>query len=156
MDEHAAALHTYVLRLMLGDVHRAEDIVQETFLRAWIHRELLAGPPSVRPWLLRVARDLSADYHRRQATGPVEVPIENTLDVADDSALDRLEQILHRQSVVDLLRRLSLDHREVLVMLYCFGLSQDEVARALEIAPGTVRSRAHDALAQIRRTARLR
>ena len=151
VEVHAPGLRRYVARLLPGDPHRTEDVVQEVLLRAWQNRDQLAGQKSTRPWLFRVARNLSVDWYRRQTSRPVEVPDENTLDLADDLALDRLENVLSRCLLTDALRPLSHQHREVLVQLYYFGRSQAEVALVLGIAQGTVKSRAHYALAEIRR-----
>ena len=61
--EHAAALLRFTLRMTDGDRQRAEDIVQETLLRAWLHPEAIAERPA-RPWLFAVARNLAVDAHR--------------------------------------------------------------------------------------------
>src|SRR5215469_14931217 len=58
--EHAAALLRFTLRMTDGDRQRAEDIVQETLLRAWLHPEAIAERPA-RPWLFAVARNLAVD-----------------------------------------------------------------------------------------------
>ena len=66
-DQHAPALLSYALRLVDGDRGRAEDVVQETLLRAWRHPEAMApdrGSP--RPWLFAVARRIAVDEHRRR------------------------------------------------------------------------------------------
>lgn len=151
VDVHGPALRRYVARLLPGDPHRTEDVVQETVLRAWQNRDILAGKISTRPWLFRVAHNLSVDWYRRQTSRPVEVPDEDAVDLADDLALDRLENVLSRCLLTDVLRPLSHQHREVLIQLYYFGRSQAEAAEALGIAQGTVKSRAHYALAEIRR-----
>src|SRR6478736_4328521 len=64
-DEHAAALLSYALRLTAGDRGRAEDIVQETLLRAWKHLDDLGSERgSTRAWLVTVARHVAVDAHR--------------------------------------------------------------------------------------------
>ena len=72
--EHAGPLLGYVLRLTGGDRHRAEDVVQETMLRAWRHPE--AAKPahgSLRPWLITVARNIVIDHARARKARPAEV-----------------------------------------------------------------------------------
>jgi len=65
--EHGGALLRYALHLTGGDRQRAEDLVQETIVRAWRHPEALADRPA-RPWLFAVARNLAVDsYRARQA-----------------------------------------------------------------------------------------
>src|SRR5690348_18433918 len=70
--EHAAALLRFTLRMTDGDRQRAEDIVQETLLRAWLHPEAIAERPA-RPWLFAVARNLAVDAHRARKARPMEV-----------------------------------------------------------------------------------
>ncbi len=68
--EHGGALLRYALHLTGGDRQRAEDLVQETIVRAWRHPEALADRPA-RPWLFAVARNLAVDsYRARQARPP--------------------------------------------------------------------------------------
>jgi RNA polymerase sigma-70 factor (ECF subfamily) len=150
MNVHAPPLRKYVTRLMAGDADRSEDIVQETMLRAWQHREVIVAQASARPWLFRVARNLSVDWYRRQAARPTEVPDEAAGDDADVFAMDRLEDVVRRQLITDLLKPLSDQHREVLIQLYYFDRTQAEVAEVLGVAEGTVKSRAHYALSEIR------
>src|SRR3712207_1440343 len=64
-DEHAAALWRFCMRLVNNDRGRAEDVVQETLLRAWRHRTVLEGTPAaVRAWLFTVARNIVIDEWR--------------------------------------------------------------------------------------------
>ncbi|MCL9797988.1 sigma-70 family RNA polymerase sigma factor, partial [Frankia sp. AgKG'84/4] len=68
--EHAADLLGYARRISPEDPGQAEDLVQETFLRAWRHRERLAVHANARAWLFQVARNLAVDRHRRRAARP--------------------------------------------------------------------------------------
>ena len=61
--EHAGPLLRYAMHLTSGDRQRAEDIVQETLLRAWMHPDAIADRPA-RPWLFAVARNLAVDAYR--------------------------------------------------------------------------------------------
>ena len=70
--EHAGPLLRFASRLMSGDRRRAEDIVQETLLRAWLHPDALADRPA-RPWLFAVARNLAVDWFRAGKARPPEV-----------------------------------------------------------------------------------
>lgn len=72
-EEHGRALLAYATRLT-GDRAAAEDVVQETLIRAWRHPDaLLNGKGSVRGWLLTVARNIITDRHRARAARPTEV-----------------------------------------------------------------------------------
>jgi RNA polymerase sigma-70 factor (ECF subfamily) len=67
--EHGGALLRYALHLTGGDRQRAEDLVQETIVRAWRHPEALADRPA-RPWLFAVARNLAVDSYRARQARP--------------------------------------------------------------------------------------
>lgn len=145
---HAEALHGYVRRFC-PDKASADDIVQETFIRAWRHLpQLRADGRPVRPWLFRVARNLLTDANRAARSRPVTVPASSTEDSADDSGLG---QVLDRQLVADALQHLSPAHRTVLVETFYRGGSTATVARKLGIPAGTARSRLHYALEALRR-----
>ena len=149
-DEHAAALHGFALRAT-RDPHQAQDIVQEVLLRAWRHPDALAperGP--VRAWLMTLARNIVVDQHRRRGARPPEVRLETP--VADSVAApeNELDRAVESWLVAEALRRLTPDHRHVLVELYYRDRSVAEAARVLGIPPGTVKSRAFYALRALR------
>ncbi len=143
-DAHAAVLLAYALRLTGGDRARAEDIVQETLVRAWHNIDRLddADRP-VRPWLFTVAQNLAVDAHRARQARPIEVGADALVGVP---GLDEVEVALDRVVVADALASLSRDHRAVLVETYYRGSSVREAADALGIPAGTVKSRCYYAL----------
>jgi RNA polymerase sigma-70 factor (ECF subfamily) len=144
---HAKALHGYVNRFC-PDSASADDIVQETFIRAWRHLpKLTADGRPVRPWLYRVARNLLIDADRAARSRPAGVQAEPADDARDDTALN---QVLDRQLVSAALRRLSPAHRTVLVATFYHGSTPAAVARQLGIPRGTARSRLHYALHALR------
>jgi RNA polymerase sigma-70 factor, ECF subfamily len=144
---HAKALHSYVQRFC-PDRANADDIVQETFIRAWRHLpQLSADDRPIRPWLYRVARNLLTDADRAARSRPVTVQSQPVEDVRDDT---RLEQVLDRQLVSDALQHLSSAHRTVLVETFYHGGTLATVASQLGIPHGTARSRLHYALHALR------
>ena len=143
-DGHASVLLAYALRLTNGDRTRAEDIVQETLLRAWRNLDNLdddARP--VRPWLFTVAQRLAIDAHRARHARPTEV---GDAALASVPSLDEMGPALDRILVADALRALSQEHRAVIVETYYRGRSVAETATALGIPAGTVKSRCYYAL----------
>jgi RNA polymerase sigma-70 factor, ECF subfamily len=140
--EHGGALHRYALHLTGGDRQRAEDLVQETIVRAWRHPEALADRPP-RPWLFAVARNLAVDAYRARQSRPPEVG-QAVLDTmpADDDA----DRTLESWAVAEALASLRPDHRKVIVETYYKGCSVAEAAAILGIPAGTVKSRTFYAL----------
>ncbi|HEY2130018.1 MAG TPA: sigma-70 family RNA polymerase sigma factor [Streptosporangiaceae bacterium] len=146
-SRHAEALHSYVVRFC-PDRASAEDIVQETFIRAWRHLpQLIADDRPIRPWLLRVARNLLIDANRAARARPVTVQAQAAEDARDDTGLD---QVLDRHLVTGALLHLSPEHRAVLVETFYRGGTTATVARGLGIPHGTARSRLHYALQALR------
>src|SRR5437879_5355002 len=147
-DQHAAPLMSYALRLTGGDRGRAEDVVQETLLRAWRHPEALdetRGP--VRSWLFTVARNVAVDAHRARRARPTEVG-DDALAVVP--AVDEIEHALDRWLINDALATLSPDHRAVIVETYYRGRSVAEAAATLGVPAGTIKSRTFYALRALR------
>jgi RNA polymerase sigma-70 factor, ECF subfamily len=147
-DQHAPALWAYAVSLCGGDRARAQDVVQETLLRAWRTPDVLAqarGP--VRGWLYTVARRLVIDEWRSGRARH---------EVVTDAVPERLrpddeaEAVVNRRVVLDALRTLSPEHRAVLLECYFRGASVAEAAHTLGVAPGTVKSRTHYALRALR------
>jgi RNA polymerase sigma-70 factor (ECF subfamily) len=148
-EQHAAALLGFVLRLVDHDRARAEDVVQETLLRAWRHPEALASDRGdIRPWLFTVARRLVIDGVRARGSRPTEVSARALEAVpSNDDALDRM---LETWEVSDALSTLTAEHRGVLLAVYYRGQSVAEASVALGIPPGTVKSRVFYALRALR------
>ena len=146
-SHYAKALHGYVDQFC-PDRASADDIVQETFIRAWRHLpQLSADDRPIRPWLFRVARNLLIDANRAAQARPVTVPGEAAGEVGTDSGL---EGILDRELVCAALQHLSPAHQTVLVETFYRGGTTATVARELGIPHGTARSRLHYALDALR------
>ncbi len=119
--EHGRPLFALLLRLCDGDRQRAEDLVQETLVRAWQHPEALRadGFDSVRPWLLTVGRRLAIDARRARQARPPEVG-EAVLESARVCA-DHAERSAAALDVREAVKTLTPEHREVLVLVYFQG-----------------------------------
>jgi RNA polymerase sigma-70 factor, ECF subfamily len=148
-SEHGEQLLGFALRLTGGDRHWAEDVRQETLLRAWRHADQLqhSAHPSVMPWLKTVARHIISNDRRRRRCRPHEVDdtMLNVARVDDDT-----DQALQRIVIVDALRRISHAQRTVVVELYLRGRTVEEVAAMMQIPAGTVKSRAYYAVRTLR------
>lgn len=130
--------------LLVGDPDEAQDVAQETFIRAWNALPHFDDALPLRPWLLRIASNLAKNRLRslgrfiaaltrfgRQPVIPVPDP--------DDSAL-----------LWQAIRRLDGQHQQVLYLRYFLDMPEAEMALMLNIAPGTVKSRLHRAIKALR------
>jgi RNA polymerase sigma-70 factor (ECF subfamily) len=148
-DEHGDALFAHSVRLTGGDRQRAEDLVQETLLRAWRHPEVLDPERSaVRSWLFTTARNLAIDAWRRRSARVGEVV--TGMPPEPPPSLDEADRAVEAWTVAEALSRLSPGHREVLVECYYQGHSVAEAAARLGVPSGTVKSRTHYALRSLR------
>jgi RNA polymerase sigma-70 factor (ECF subfamily) len=146
---HGGYLLRALLRVTNGDRGKAEDILQETLLRAWQHPEAIArGPQQSRPWLFTVARRIAIDHFRMAAARAQEVSGDGLEDrpLADDP----FEAVLAGRDIAKVLDHLPPHHREVLVELHLKDRSVVEAAERLGVPPGTVKSRNFYAIRALR------
>jgi RNA polymerase sigma-70 factor (ECF subfamily) len=147
---HGSALLQFALKLTLGDWYRAEDIVQETMVRAWRHPEVV-GAGHIRPWLLTVTRHAAIDMWRSRARAEAaEAMIGDVHDRLPDPA-EPIDQAVIALDMRAALAQLSPRHRQVIIEMYYRGHSVAETAEILGIPPGTVKSRCCYGLRRLRR-----
>jgi RNA polymerase sigma-70 factor (ECF subfamily) len=146
-DEHGPAMLAHAMRLT-GDRGRAEDIVQETLVRAWQNAEALGRDPRpLRPWLFTVVSHLAVDQGRRRRARPTEVALDDGRGL---TAPDELDRALESWQLAGLVAALSPEHRSVLVELYFHDRTVQQTAAVLGIPAGTVKSRSFYALRALR------
>jgi RNA polymerase sigma-70 factor (ECF subfamily) len=145
-DAHAASVRRYVVHLT-GNPSGADDIVQETLLRAWRTPKIMSQPPEgTRSWLFTVARNLVIDEYR-SARKRHEL---TTDELPERAERDRTDALFEALLVEEALGALGYEHRAVIVHAYYGGRSIAEVAAVLEIPEGTVKSRLHYGLRALR------
>ncbi|MGW0085366.1 sigma-70 family RNA polymerase sigma factor [Streptomyces sp. NPDC003393] len=147
-DEQVSALYAYVIRLLGGDLYKAEDVVQETLLRCWRTQDLDEGQP-LRAWLFKVARNIVVDEYRLRMTRPQEVGV----NAWSDDVLTKeaeVDSLLSAMLLKEAFQQLSPKHREVLYETYYTGRSMREAGLVLGIPSGTVKSRVHHAVRALR------
>ena len=136
----------------VGNHHDAEDITEQTFLQAYRHFERAQresnGRP-LRPWLIRIAHNLAANYHRDRSRRPVA----NIEAVEPPSDPHDTEQIVAgRENLRAVLRRLndlSEERRDALIMRFALDMSNREIARALGKSDGATKVLIHRAIKQL-------
>jgi RNA polymerase sigma-70 factor (ECF subfamily) len=146
---HGPVLLRFLTRLTRGDVHRAEDIVQETLLRAWRNPDSRnADGRWSRGWLLTVAKRIFIDQLRAADARPDE----HSDEFIDAHARvdDAIEKLVDAQEVRAALNSLPERLRVTLVEIYFQERSVSEVADLLAVPPGTVKSRTFYGLKALR------
>ena len=148
--QYRGPLLLFVLRLTAGDRQQAEDVVQETMVRAWREaRRLDLSQPSLMPWLATVARRIVIDEKRRKSARPPEIGGAEVVDRAP-AAADETESLLRKVLVSEALQALSAAHREVLNETILRDRTVNQAAEVLGIPVGTVKSRVYYALKALR------
>ncbi len=151
-DRHAAPIHRYVTR-RLGD-GLADDVVAETFLAAFRQRRRYdVRRPDARPWLYGIAANVIGK-HRRSEVRMLQAFARTGADPVADSYGDRVDSRVSASAagphLAAALAALAARDRDVLLLIAWADLSYDEVASALEIPVGTVRSRLNRARRKVR------
>jgi RNA polymerase sigma-70 factor (ECF subfamily) len=147
--EHGPALLRLTTVLTSGDRGHAEDLVQETMLRAWAHRDRYDFQHrSPQAWLMTTARRLAIDAHRARHARPPETELTEDFELAGGQPADAsVDEVGVRAALVALPR----SQRQVLAEIYYRDQSVAETARLLQIPPGTVRSRTFYGVRALRR-----
>jgi len=152
VDRHHRILFGYLARRMGPDL--AEDIVSETFARAFAQRDRYdQARPDARPWLFGIATNLMRNHLRSEVRQMRAYSRTGAQDVEypDDSAIDaRLDASAHSKVLAAALAELSSGDREVLLLFAWADMPYEEIAHALDIPVGTVRSRLNRARRQLR------
>ena len=137
--------------LLLGDPDDAEDVAQETFLRAWKHLKGFDVTRPLRPWLLSIASNLASN--RRRSAGRYFAALVRAF--RDEPTSVRIEeksaQNLDASELWQAVKKLNTDDQRIIYLRYFLDLPVDETAQALQVAEGTVKSRLSRAVDKLRR-----
>ena len=148
VERHRDVVYRVVGRFVDSD-HEAEDVTQDTFLRAFHRLERYRGEAPFRSWLLRIAHNTAVSYVTRRGrvdAQPLDaVPEDLPEAVAHGGPAERLEQRERRDRLDVKLKGLSRGHRTVLVLRDIEGLSYEEIARITDSPLGSVKARLYRA-----------
>jgi RNA polymerase sigma-70 factor, ECF subfamily len=154
-EEDALALSDQVYRVarhLVGSREEAEDLVQETYARAFRSWRSFTPGTNLRAWMLRILTNLNIDRGRRIQRSPDTQPLEegdyflyNKLEEASDGSPDedRVVERLSQNDVVNALSSVPHDFRDVVVLVDIGDFSYADAAQILDIPVGTVMSRLH-------------
>jgi RNA polymerase sigma-70 factor (ECF subfamily) len=135
-----------------GNHHDAEDLTEQTFLQAYRHfdraqRESHGRP--LRPWLIRIAHNLAANYYRDRSRRP-QTQLEDAAVISDPhDTVDIVEGREELQAVLEGVMKLPEDRREALIMRFALDMDNKEIARALGRSEGATKVLLHRAIKQL-------
>src|SRR3954453_21795305 len=135
-----------------GNHHDAEDLTEQTFLQAYRHferaQEESNGRP-LRPWLIRIAHNLAANYYRDRSRRP-QTQLEDAAVISDPhETAELVEGREELETVLTGVADLADDRREALIMRFALGMDNKEIARALGRSEGATKVLIHRAIKQL-------
>jgi RNA polymerase sigma-70 factor (ECF subfamily) len=151
-ERHHRAVFGFLLR-SLADRHAAEDLLQETFLRVFVHREAYRPTAAFRTWLFTIARNLLIDRFRavRGKPEPDDPEALSTLSALGALPLERAEGRQLAERLEAAIEQLPRSQREVLLLSRVAGLDHQEIAQVIGASPQAVRVALHRALRRLHR-----
>ncbi len=149
--DHLRDVYSYAY-YRIGNHHDAEDLTEQTFLQAYRHyaraRRESKGRP-LRPWLIRIAHNLAANYHRDRSRKP-QTPLDSIEPPAARHSTEAVvEGRAELRSVIENLQELPEERREALVMRFALGMDNREIARAMGKSDGATKVLIHRAIKQL-------
>jgi RNA polymerase sigma-70 factor (ECF subfamily) len=149
--EHADRLHAVVLRVC-GDVHEAEEVTQETFLRAWRSLERFEGRSQFFTWLYRIGVNEIKRRLERGGRGPRTASLDPAIELADERAgpAERAEALDLQRALERAILELPMKYRMPLVLRDVEGLSTADAAAIMELGEAAFKSRLHRARLAVR------
>lgn len=145
---HQQAVFRYAY-LLLGDPDDAEDVAQETFLRAWKYLRRFDTARPLRPWLLSITSNLASNWRRSAGRYMSALTRAFQNEPTPDSIEEKNTQRMQADALWKVVQSLSVSDQQVVYLRYFLELSVAETADALQIAEGTVKSRMSRALKKL-------
>jgi RNA polymerase sigma-70 factor, ECF subfamily len=135
-----------------GNHHDAEDLTEQTFLQAYRHFERALAESNgrpLRPWLIRIAHNLAANYYRDRSRRP-QTQLEDAAIISDPhETAEIVEEREELETVLAGVADLADDRREALIMRFALGMDNKEIARALGRSEGATKVLIHRAIKQL-------
>ncbi len=136
----------------IGNHHDAEDLTEQTFLQAYRHfarAQAESNGRPLRPWLIRIAHNLAANYYRDRSRRP-QTPIDDAPPLATTHTTESLvEERDDLKRILECVQQLPDDRREALIMRFALGMDNREIARAMGRSDGATKVLLHRAIRQL-------
>jgi len=137
LPPHGVALHRFALKLSAHE-HRAEDLVQETFLKAWANRDKFSLGTELRAWLFTILRNTFYSDLRKKKRDVEDVDGKLAALLFEDASQEHEIELKELISAIAMLPEI---HRRPLILMGVYGFSQEEAAAACGCTVGTIKSR---------------
>jgi len=148
---HFDRIYSY-LHVSVGNKHDAEDLTTQTFLKMLekIGRFRWQSAP-FSAWLFRIAHNLAMDHFRSRRRWQPEAEVPEPLDSEEPSAELEAMQSIGRESMFELIEKLSPEQQQVLILKFVFNFPNGDVANILDKTEGAIKSLQHRALASLQK-----
>jgi RNA polymerase sigma-70 factor (ECF subfamily) len=149
--DHLRDVYSYAY-YRVGNHHDAEDLTEQTFLQAYRHferaqRESVGRP--LRPWLIRIAHNLAANFYRDRSRRPMTQLDDASILQEPHGTEELVEEREEVKEVLEGVSKLPDDRREALIMRFALGMDNREIARALGRSEGATKVLIHRAIKQL-------
>lgn len=142
LTDNLPILKGYVIKTT-GDINIAQDVVQDTLLKAILNISKFQPNAKFSTWLIKIAINIYSDYLRKQhPTELIEETLEDKSQTVEETAISNFEY----KQIAEIIKRLPAEKRSVFVLKHYYGYKYDEIAEIVNCPIGTVRSRLHNAV----------
>jgi len=154
MREYQEPIYYFILR-MTGNVHDAEDLAQETFVKTYLERSKFRGDSSINTWIYRIAANITKNHLRWRSIRhylPLDALARVLTATAEDTRYEEIES--HEKDLLNHLQELSPRQRSVFLLKYFHRLSHQEVANILDISVSSSKTNFHYAVKSLKELVR--
>ena len=143
VERYEQRLRNYVRRITSSDEEITKDVLQETFVKAYVHLNDYDSSLPLSAWLYRIARNETMNYFRAHKNRPQAFKNESDTEIFDRVASEltadtESEQRIHREAVRAAIEKLPFQYREILILRFFEEKSYEEISDILEMPSGTV------------------
>ena len=149
-DEHSDAIFRYAY-FKLGDMEKAKDVVQDTFVKFWEYISAESELQNVKALLYRIALNTIIDLYRKRKTFSLDILADDGFDPAYEPEKDVFERY-ESEAVLKAINELDENDRNIMFMRYVEGLSFDDIAEVIGDRPNTIAVKVHRLLKQLRQS----
>ncbi len=133
----------------MSNQHTVEDLVQDTFVKAWIYMQKGGKIETMKSFLYHVLNNLIVDEYRKHKTSSLDMLIEKGLEVRDNSH-ERVSNILDGKAAIEMIERLPEKYRRIMRMRYAESLSLEEISSTIGQSKNTVAVQLHRGLEKLK------